>query len=211
MCDSTPKAIRLNSGTFGFRLNKIYKDNPVLFIMNGWYEVELKARIKDPKRIRQKIKKIARFVKKIKKVDYYYTPEKGGYPTKSLRIRNQGSFHLVNFKKRISYLQGIYTKKEVEFNLEDIKGFLAVLKEFGFRLWMIKHKESEVYKYKFANIELNHLRGLGWFIEVEILTRNKVSEARKTILTIFKLLGINKKDIEKKGYTRLLWEKQNKK
>jgi len=120
-------------------------------------------------------------------------------------------FHLVNFKKRVSYVQGIYTKKETEFNLQDIKGFLAVLKEFGFRLWITKHKESEVYKYKSASIELNHLRGLGWFVEVEILTVDNVSEARKTILAIFKLLGINKKDIEKKGYTKLLWEKQNKK
>lgn len=192
-------------------LNKIYKDNPVLFVMEGWYEVELKARVKNPNIIRQRIKKIARFVKKVKKVDHYYTLEKNGYPTKSLRIRNQGRFHLVNFKKRVSYLQGIYTKKEVEFNLEDIQGFLAVLKEFGFRLWIIKHKESEVYKYKSASIELNNLRRLGWFVEVEILTTNNVSEARKNILTIFKLLGINKNDIEKKGYTRLLWEKQNKK
>ncbi len=179
--------------------------------MKGWYEVELKAKIKDPGLIRQRIKKIAKFVKKVKKVDHYYTLEKTGYPTKSLRIRNQGRFHLVNFKKRISYLQGIYTKKEVEFNLEDIKRFLAVLNEFGFRLWITKHKESEIYKSKSANIELNHLRGLGWFVEVEILTTHNISEARKTILTIFKLLGINKKDIEKKGYTRLLWEKQNKK
>lgn len=176
--------------------------------MEGWYEVELKAKIKDPGLIRQRIKKVARFVKKVKKVDHYYTLEKKGYPTKSLRIRNQGRFHLVNFKKRVSYLQGIYTKKEVEFNLEDIKGFLAVLNEFGFRLWITKHKESEVYTYKSASIELNNLRGLGWFVEVEVLTVNKVSEARKTILTIFKLLGIDKGDIEKKGYTRLLWEKQ---
>ena len=179
--------------------------------MEGWYEVELKARVKDPKLMRQKIKKIARFVKKVKKIDEYYTLEKEGYPTKSLRIRNQGSFHLVNFKKRVSYVQGIYTKKETEFNLQDIKGFLAVLKEFGFRPWMKKYKESEIYKYKSANIELNHLRGLGWFVEVEILTINKVSEARKTILFISKLLGINKGDIEKNGYTKLLWEKQNKK
>ncbi len=176
--------------------------------MEGWYEVELKARIKDPKLIRQKIKKIAKFVKKIKKVDDYYTLEKKGYPTKSLRIRNQGRIHQVNFKKRVSYSQGIHTKKEVEFNLQDIKGFLAVLKEFGFRLWITKYKESEIYKRKSANIELNHLQGLGWFVEVEILTVNKVSEARKTILTVFKLLGINKRDIEKKGYTRLLWEKK---
>ncbi|MBS3118876.1 class IV adenylate cyclase [Candidatus Woesearchaeota archaeon] len=179
--------------------------------MEGWYEVELKARVKDSDAFRQKIKKIAKFVKKVKKIDDYYTLEKKGYPTKSLRIRNQGSFHLVNFKKRVSYVQGIYTKKETEFNLQDIKGFLAVLKEFGFRLWITKHKESEVYKYKSASIELNHLRGLGWFVEVEILTVDNVSEARKTILAIFKLLGINKKDIEKKGYTKLLWEKQNKK
>ena len=46
-------------------------------------------------------------------------------------------------------------------------------------------------------------------MEVEILTVNKISEARKTILDIFKLLGINKTGIEKKGYTKLLWEKQN--
>ncbi len=182
--------------------------------MKGWYEVELKARVKDPAAMRQKIKKIAEFVKKIKKIDNYYTLEKKGYPAKSLRIRDQGSFHLVNFKKRVSYHQGIHTKKETEFNLQDIKGFLAVLKEFGFRLWIKKHKESEIYRYykhKSAHIELNHLRGLGWFVEVEILTVNRVSEARKIILAISKRLGINTKDIEKKGYTKLLWEKQNQK
>ena len=73
--------------------------------MEGWYEVELKARVKDSDAFRQKIKKIAKFVKKVKKIDDYYTLEKKGYPTKSLRIRNQGSFHLVNFKKRVSYFK----------------------------------------------------------------------------------------------------------
>lgn len=171
------------------------------------YEVELKARIKNINEIRKRVRKIAKFIKKVKKIDDYYSLEKG-FSKKSLRIRKQQGFYIVTFKKRVSYKSGIHTKKEIEFNLEDIAGFLAVLKEFGFRKWLTKYKITELYnKEKNLNIELNYVKGLGWFVEIEALTSGKVQEARERILKIFNQLRIKKEDIEESGYTRLLWDK----
>lgn len=179
----------------------------------SWIEVECKIAVDNPAEIRRKIKKIAKFVKKEKKVDDYYALEKKKYPKKSLRVRDRGKKREVNFKQRISYKKGVWAKNEVEFEVSDIDRFFSLLEEFGFKKWIRKEKKSELYKTKDkVNIELNHVKKLGWFVEIEVLCdKNKVAWAQKRVLEIRKQLAapardFSRKQIRKKGYTKELWE-----
>jgi len=187
-------------------LERIYKQFCLSESMS-WVEVESKIRVDDVKHAREQIKRIAKFVKHEKKVDDYYSLEKGKYPKKSLRVRDKGKKMEVNFKQWRSFRQGIWAKKEVEFEVSDLRNFFDLLDDFGFKKWMRKEKKTELYRTKDGiNIELNFVKKLGWFIEIEVLCKEKdVVKTRKRIHKIMNKIGVKKKFIEKKGYTKLLW------
>lgn len=174
-------------------------------------EVEAKVKVGNLEGLRDRIKKIARFARREKKVDDYYTLEsRGRYPKKSLRVRRKKNYHEVNFKQWLSYKKGVYAKKEVEFKVSDLPGFYELLEDFGFRRWLRKVKDTELYKIKDNfHIELNYVKNLGWFMEIEYLCReNEIGKARHEVLNVLKKLGVGRKNIVKKGYTRILWEKR---
>lgn len=173
-------------------------------------EVETKIKIEKPEEYRKKVKKIGRFVCKQKKIDDYYTLEElSHYPEKSLRIRKKDSAYEINFKRKNSYDSGIYTKKETEFTISDISSFLKLIQEFGFKHWLRKEKTTELYEIKKNfHIEINKVKNLGWFLEVEYLAKpNEVEKAKKEILKIVKKLEIKQSQIIKEGYTKMLWNK----
>jgi predicted adenylyl cyclase CyaB len=173
-------------------------------------EVEAKAKIINPERFRILAQKIGHYKGKERKIDDYYTLENPkSYPKKSLRIRKKSSSHEVNFKHTIFYENGVHAKKETEFKISDIEGFVKLIHEFGFKKWLTKEKYTELYEIKKnLHIELNHVKNLGWFIEVEFLSNLKnVQKAKKEVLEIMKKLGIKGKDFVKEGYTKLLWER----
>lgn len=180
----------------------------------SWIEVETKIpfKQKDLNSVKAKIKMIAKFVKKQEKKDDYYTLEYFQYPEKSLRVRDMGKVMEVNFKKRISLVNGIHAKKEVQFEISDVEGFFDLIKDFGFRKWLHKEKTTELYKAKNGvNIELNYVKKLGWFLELEFLCPQKdINLARKKVAEVRDALGFSEKDSEQKGYTKQLWNLRNK-
>jgi len=101
----------------------------------NWLEVETKVKIENVSKLRNKIKKIAKFEKKESRGDDYFALQKKGYPKKSFRIRDDGKKVIVNFKKHLKKLwkQGVVVKREFEFALTDmthIGNFLALLEDF---------------------------------------------------------------------------------
>ncbi|MBX4196029.1 class IV adenylate cyclase [Candidatus Pacearchaeota archaeon] len=173
-------------------------------------EVEAKIKISSPEALRKDVRKFATYAGIIQKYDDYYTLEHGHYPQKSLRVRRMKDRHIINFKQRISYQDGVYAKKEVEFVVYDIEGFLELIKDFGFKKWLHKEKKTELYHIKkHFHVELNYVNGLGWFAEVEYLTNHNIPHARKEVLDIVKKLGFDSKDLVKEGYTKLLWNKHH--
>ena len=79
----------------------------------------------------------------------------------------------------------------------------------GQNLIETKEKTSEVYEInKLFHIEINHVKKLGWFLEIEYLADKKgVEKARQRVLEVMKKLGIEKQKIIKDGYTKMLWDK----
>ncbi len=174
-------------------------------------EVEAKVKLNNVEEARRKLKKIVRLIKKEKKSDDYYSlAHSKKYPKKSLRIRKRENHYEINFKQKLSYIKGVHAKIESEFNVSDIKNFLKLIKDFGFKKWLTKYKTSEIYRIKNNfNVELNHVKSLGWFLEIEYLVKNEnqIPKARKEILEIMKKLNISPNQIRKEGYTKMLWDK----
>lgn len=174
-------------------------------------EVESKAKIINPEKFRVLAQKIGHYKGKERKVDDYYTLEYDhSYPKKSLRVRKRAGFYEINFKQRLFYKLGVHAKKETEFRVSDIAGFLRLIHEFGFKKWLTKEKYTELYEIKRNfHIEINHVKKLGWFIEVEYLSMPKEMEkARKEVASVMKKLNVHKRDVVKEGYTKLLWNKK---
>lgn len=175
-------------------------------------EVEAKIQISNPSLYKKKIKSLAHFELKEKKVDDYYTLENlKSYPKKSLRIRKHHNFYEVNFKQRFSCINGIHAKKEEEFKVSNLQNFLDLIRDFGFNRWLRKEKISEIYKIsRNFHVEINYVRHLGWFLEVEYLcySKSQISSSRNKVLEIVKKLGFREKDILEEGYTKMLWDKK---
>lgn len=186
----------------------------------AWLEVETKVRIADVVReiedMRQRVKKIARFVEKETRGDDYFAIKRRGYPKKAFRIRKKGDIYEINFKKWLRNLwsKDIVVKQEFEFKLGDVEhlsNFLALLKDLGFQQWVKKLKKSEAYVYKKdkrANIEINHVKHLGWFLEIEYLCQKyEMEKAKRRIRQVLRELGVKQEDIDNTGYTKMLWDR----
>ncbi len=186
-----------------------------------WLEVETKIILDDSQvdELRRKIKKIAKFVKKGEKVDDYFARRrkiKRLYPKKAFRIRATKDEFEVNFKKWMKKLwtKDIVVKQEFEFKLkgkEEVEDLLALFKDLGFREWVRKTKWNETYSYNKdprLSIEMNKVKNLGWFIEMEYLSQPKeLEKARAAIREVLKILEIPTEQIDNTGYTKMLWYK----
>jgi len=183
-----------------------------------WLEVETKVKLdeREVKGLREKIKKIANFVKSGTKGDDYFAIRRNGYPKKAFRIRATNDEFEINFKKWMKKLwtKDIVVKQEFEFKLkgkEEVEDLLALFRDLGFVEWVKKIKKNETYSYKKdkrASIEINNVKHLGSFMEIEYLCQPyEINKARKRIREILKELEINPKKIDNTGYTRMLWDK----
>ncbi len=178
-------------------------------------EVETKASLgnRSIDNIRRAAGEIGKYSGTVTKVDDYYSMEDlSHFPKKSLRVRRSGGFYVVNFKQRLSFEDSVYAKKEVEFEVSDIRCFLNLINDFGFKKWLNKEKKCEIYRIKSNfQIELNNVKGLGWFAEVEYLVDDvsEIEAARKEVLEVMEKLGFKKGEFVKPGYTKLLWDRMH--
>jgi len=186
-----------------------------------WLEVETKVRIKNVNTLRKKIQRIAKFEKKETRADDYFAiPRKRfgihTYPRKAFRVREKPDKFELNFKKWLKKLwdKDIVVKQEFEFSLKnksDIQDLLALFRDLGFKEWVKKRKTSESYLHKKDKrivIEINFIKHLGYFMEIEYLCQPREMEtAKKKIRQTLEQLEINPKDIDNTGYTKMLWDK----
>lgn len=182
-------------------------------------EVETKSKIPDSevKALRERIKKIGTFVKAGKKSDDYFALKRKGFPKKAFRIRNnvKGKFE-VNFKKHMKqyYDDKIVVKQEFEFELENkehVENLLALFRDLNFVEWVKKIKKNETYRYKKDKrlmIEINKVKHLGYFMEIEYLCKEwEIKKAKRKIREVLKILEIKDEWFDNTGYTRMLWNK----
>jgi len=183
-------------------------------------EVETKIKLEDSQvdEYRKRIKEIAKFSKKGKKVDDYFAIQRWGYPKKAFRTRTTRDHIEINFKKHLKkfWTKHVVVKQEFEFTIpkENYDDLIELFKDVGFKEWVRKEKFNETYKYKKdpkVSIELNRVKYLGYFIEIEYLvTASEINKAIKKIQKVIKDLKINENQIDNTGYTKMLWYKGTK-
>jgi predicted adenylyl cyclase CyaB len=186
-----------------------------------WLEVETKVKLNDSQipALRKKIKSIAKFEKEGTKSDDYFAVQEKGYPKKAFRFRVMKDEIEVTFKRWLTqyWTPEVVVKQEFEFKLQgkkNMQDLLELFEDFGFKEWVKKIKRNETYKHnkdKNISIEINHVKHLGYFMEIEYLCKKKdMKKAIKAITNTLKELEIDFNQIDNTGYTKMLWYKGTK-
>jgi predicted adenylyl cyclase CyaB len=189
-------------------------------------EVEIKARVANPAEIEQRIAALAEFHRAYVKEDRYYCPaesepvssgndtaaEARGAPAERarFRLRVQDDGALVTYKRK--RLEGDHeVNEEHEFSVSDVREFEAFAEGIGYQVCACKHKSGRRYRTSDgAGIELAEVRGLGWFVEIEILVADGNPSgrdaAKQRILELFDQLAIGQERFERRYYIDMLAE-----
>ncbi|MDR2444726.1 MAG: CYTH domain-containing protein [Spirochaetaceae bacterium] len=197
------------------------------------FEIELKAWVDDREAVEQRIGALADLTADFEKEDRYWIPAilTGGrcaVPVSGVRIRRETvrgrdgateSFTLVTYKTK-EVRGGIEVNDEKEFLLKAapngipacddaaVKAFEELLERLGLAHGMHKKKLGRSWKYGSIAVELSDVESLGCFLELEILAGDNDSEtvelARKSLLGLLALIGINENRIETRYYNEML-------
>jgi len=172
------------------------------------YEVEAKVPLKksDVLRLRKELPKLAKFVKKTVKKDFYF-PD---FEKTMIRLRMEGKKGVFAMKSK-TRRSGVELNEELEWDVADPRAFLRVMKEIGLPLTLKKEKFSEIYRCGKFTIELNRVTGLGHYLEIETMVKSKsaMKGAQKELLSLFARLGFSPNKFENKYYLELLLERKN--
>ncbi len=170
-------------------------------------EVELKAWVNDVDQVRSRIREIAEYKGSFDKQDIYFSKPDA---EKSLfRIRQDAKTNTITYKEK-ERKDGIEVNREHEFHVDDAEVFSHFCAHLGYEVFIKKHKKGELFAFDTVGIELSHIEGLGWFVEVEMLVKaqSEVQFARQKVREVLQLLRIPEVMIEPRYYNEMLKEEQ---
>ena len=175
------------------------------------FEIEMKAHLRDREGVRKRLEALATFVGKGRKRDRYYAPAALSVEgidwerNVSFRLRETEDRQIVTCKRKRRE-GGLEINDELEFTIDDPGAFDRFARCLGFLPLLTKEKHSETYRKGAFTIELNEVKGLVWFIEIECLCDDAgaAERIRGEILDLFKHLGIAGEDIEPRYYVEML-------
>lgn len=121
------------------------------------------------------------------------------------RLRRENGRSVVTYKEK-EREGGTEINQEYEFTVSDPAAFYYFAEGIGFTSCIHKRKEGELFHWNEANVELSHVDGLGWFIEIECIveTETGTEKAKKKIYSVFNELGIESERIEDRYYIDML-------
>lgn len=172
-------------------------------------EIELKARIAEPKTVEGRVATFARFVRAFDKLDsYWHGPDwRFSRGTKGFRLRSDGDKSIVTYKLKRNE-GGIEINKETEFEVSDKDAFKGLIERVGCEAFYEKRKTGVMYEYEGYTIEISAVGGLGTFIEIERVLDTEDPGVIAIIQGELKALlvrsGIPESDIEGRSYAELI-------
>jgi len=180
-------------------------------------EVEVKLRISNVKQVEEKLRGLgAKLVDVIEEEDHYIDLA----PCINMRdldiaLRVRKSRSLVKdamveemtFKgRRVSEFPKI--RKEITVNISNVESVLEIFRELGFRNIYVVSKTRKVYVLNKMKIFLDSVKGLGQFMEVELLEPTDLNIFRDELAKLFTAIGVDESYIERKTYLELVLEKK---
>jgi len=94
---------------------------------------------------------------------------------------------------------------ELEVEVSDFDTTVEILKRLGFEEDIVVRKRRLVYRLGDVTFELNDVEGLGGFLDIEVIS-DDVTEAKRKIWEVARLLGLSEKDVEPRLYQELVRE-----
>jgi len=182
-------------------------------------EVELKFPLKNANNIKEKLNKIAVFLKEDLQKDTYFIPFHRNFVEQKpiyewLRIRENNTstkkcsiLNYKNFGK--DKKEDTVACKEFETEISDSDTLRKIFENLDVKELIVVDKKRKNYSYKNTIISIDSVKGLGEFIEIEFDGDiNDVEEIKKHLYFILEEINANVGDQLFKGYPHLLLEKQ---
>lgn len=184
-------------------------------------EIEMKARVSDPEATACRIGEFALFTGETRKRDVYWTQgERADGTALKVRIRDEDGALTVTYKRK--EVRGtLEVNDEREFRIDCREAFECLLADAGFqptdkkekstRRWSLARRDAASPEEKAEiGIELSHVAGLGWFLELEALadapSDAEIERTRVMLLDLLGRCGIDESKLEGRHYTEMLRE-----
>jgi len=154
-------------------------------------EVEIKVVVKNPEEVEKKLHEMAEFKKERTQVDEYFTPKHEDFfalkrPLKYLRIRNEGDRH--TFEYQFLHFEGseLIKTDEYETEIKDPEMMRQILEHLDMTHKVTVTKNRKYFHYKDFEVQIDFIKELGYFIEVEALKLlGDYKETKKKCYEIF--------------------------
>ena len=185
---------------------------------NKGTEIEIRFLLEKEKflEIKEKLGKIAKFVKKTQQIDEYFTPPHKNFaepefPFEWLSIRKRGEKSILSYKHWYPENARLTTHcDELEVEIKSPEQMEKIFSALGFKRLVVNEKERESYIYNDEfEIALDIVKDLGYFIEIETIKNfGSVEKAREKLFEFAKSLGIDTSNPDERGYAFSLMKKK---
>ena len=185
---------------------------------NNNIEIEIKIPLdKDTFfQVKEKLKKISKFVKNSHQIDEYFTPAHRNFvepefPFEWLSIRKRDDKVILNYKHYYPENVEVTTHcDEFETEIKNLDQLEKIFSVLNFKKLVTVEKEREVYIYNDEfEVALDIVKELGHFIEIEAMKDfGSVEATREKLFEFAKDLGIDISKTDKRGYPFLLMKKK---
>lgn len=185
--------------------------------MTNNVEIEIKIPLDEDSfsKLREKLKKIAKFENRSQQTDEYFTPAHRDFvapkfPFEWLSIRKRGKKAILNYKHWYPENAEVTTHcDEFETEVESHDRLKKIFAELNFKRLVTVDKEREIYIYKDEfEIALDVVKNLGYFVEIEALKDfGGVEATREKLFEFAKSLGLDTSKRNLRGYPFLLMKK----
>ncbi len=183
-------------------------------------EIELKIKPKHPAKFISWLKKHAKLLRSSRQVDYYFDPahktfifkDKKGRKTADnyLRVRvnpDGGAVGLKHYHRELEEKGRPYLD-EFETQLDKPSKLLKIFEFVEFKPTAVIDKQRESYRYRQFQFDCDKVKGLGYFVEVELKGRFKnPDEGFNKINKLLTKIGIKDWEEAKGGYVEMMWNK----
>jgi len=185
---------------------------------NNNIEIEIKIPLDEKSffKVKEKLEKIAKFVKNSHQIDEYFTPAHRNFlepefPFEWLSIRKRDDKVVLNYKHYYPENVEITTHcDEFETEIKNLDQLEKIFSVLNFKKLVTVEKEREVYVYNDEfEIALDIVKELGHFMEIEAIKFfGSVEATREKLFEFAKNLGIDISKTDKRGYPYLLMKKR---
>ena len=164
-------------------------------------EIEIQVNIENSKSLIDFLEKNADFKKENRQIDEYFFPSHRDFtgirPIKEwLRLRDSGGKYSINYKNWYFDENGkSHYCDEYEVGIEDLSQFEKILNVLNFKLLVKVDKMRKVWTCENYEIAIDSVKGLGDFVEIEYIGKEKKVDPEKIteeMVNFLKSIGCGK-------------------